>query len=162
MDGCISLFQKHCSFSWLVFQNLCTSVLDMQTPLALNQLSKLLLSPISMVVTDSQPPLFGMLESPKIMSFPFLTWNMILKFPFLEGNIYGTPSCTVQSCEIHNGAIMPSRSKRSINFASYLFIYFFFLVSFQIIMVLSITSLDKCFFLRKKKSLQRKERSFSK
>ena len=89
-------FQKHGSFSWLVFQNLCTSVLDMQTPLALNQLSKSLLksllSSISMVVTDSQPPLFGMLDSPKIVSFPFLTWNMILKFPFLEGNIYGTPS----------------------------------------------------------------------
>ena len=64
-------FQKHGSFSWLVFQNLCTSVLDMQTPLALNQLSKLLLSPISMVVTDSQPPLFGMLDNRKILSFPF-------------------------------------------------------------------------------------------
>ena len=85
-------FQKHGSFSWLVFQNLCTSVLEMQTPLALNQLSKSLLSTISMVVTDIQPPLSGMLDSPKIVSFPFLTWNMILKFPLLEGNIYGTPS----------------------------------------------------------------------
>ena len=44
------------------------AVLDMQTPLALNQLSKSLLSPISM---EPHP-------------------------------------CTVQSSEIHNGAIMPS------------------------------------------------------
>ena len=38
--GCMPLFQKYGSFSWLVFQNLCSFVLDMQTPLALNQLSK--------------------------------------------------------------------------------------------------------------------------
>ena len=66
------LFQKHGSFSWLVFENLRSFVLDIPTPLSLNQLSKSLLSPISMVVTNNQPPLFGMLDSPKIMSFPFL------------------------------------------------------------------------------------------
>ena len=70
--GCMPLFQKYGSFSWLVFQNLCSFVLDMQTPLALNQLSKSLLSPISMVVTNIQPPLFGVLDRPKIMSFPFI------------------------------------------------------------------------------------------
>ena len=36
--GCMPLFEKHGSFSWLVFQNLHSFVLDMQTPLALNQL----------------------------------------------------------------------------------------------------------------------------
>ena len=94
--GCMPLFQKHGSFSWLVFQNLHSFVLDMQTPLALNQLSKSLLSLISMVVTDNQTPLFGVLDSPKIMSFPsfffFFKCNKILKFPFLEWNIYGGPS----------------------------------------------------------------------
>ena len=70
--GCMPLFQKYGSFSWLVFQNLCSFVLDMQTPLAQNQLSKSLLSPISMVVTNIQPPLFGVLDRPKIMSFPFI------------------------------------------------------------------------------------------
>ena len=77
--GCMPLFQKHGSFSWLVFQNLRRFFLDMQTPLALNQLSKSLLSPISMVVTDNQPPLFGVLDNPKIMSFPsfFFLLNVI-------------------------------------------------------------------------------------
>ena len=47
-----------------------------------------------MVVTDNQPPLFGVLDSPKIMSFPFFIFkcNKILKFPFLEWNIYGALS----------------------------------------------------------------------
>ena len=36
--GCMPRSQKHGSFSWLVFQNLHSFVLDMQTPLALNQL----------------------------------------------------------------------------------------------------------------------------
>ena len=87
-------FQKHGSFSWLVFQNLCISVLDMQTPLALNQLSKSLLksllSPISMVVTDSQPPLFGMLDSPKIMSFPF-DMEYDLEISFFGGKYLWNP-----------------------------------------------------------------------
>ena len=90
MCGCLPLFEKHGFFSWLVFQNLCSFVLDMKTLLALNQLSKSLLSPISMVVTNIQPPLFGALDHPKIMSFLFFfffffkKWNKITKFPFLK------------------------------------------------------------------------------
>ena len=92
--GCMPLFPKHGSFGWLVFQNLRSFVLDTQAPLALNQLSKSLLSPISMVVTDKQPSLFGVLNSPKIMSFPFFFFNVIRSwnFLFLEWNIYGAPS----------------------------------------------------------------------
>ena len=73
--GCMPLFQKHGSSSWLVFQNLCSFVLDMQsadTTCSKSVVKKSLLSPTSMVVTNIQPPLFGMLDRPKIMSFPFL------------------------------------------------------------------------------------------
>ena len=38
-----------------------------------------------MVVTNIQPPLFGVLDRPKIMSFLlFFKWNKIMKFPFLK------------------------------------------------------------------------------
>ena len=73
--GCMPLFQKHGSFSWLVFQNICSFVLDMQsvdTTCSKSVVKKSLLSPTSMVVTNIQPPLFGMLDRPKIMSFRFL------------------------------------------------------------------------------------------
>ena len=52
--------------------------LNMKTLLALNQLSKSLLSPISMVVTNIQPPLFGALDRPKIMSFLFFFFLFFL------------------------------------------------------------------------------------